>query len=40
MFQMNNSGWQTVWEKKAGLPIDGSYTKGSHNLKHTRLADN
>jgi hypothetical protein len=34
IFQMNNSGWQTAW-KKAGLPIDGEYTKGSHNLKHT-----
>jgi integrase len=34
IFQMNNSGWQTAW-KKAGLPTDGGYTKGPHNLKHT-----
>jgi hypothetical protein len=34
IFQMNNSGWQTAW-KKAGLAIDGEYTKGPHNLKHT-----
>lgn len=34
IYQMNNSGWKTAW-KKAGLPIDGSYTKGPHNLKHT-----
>jgi integrase len=34
IYQMNNSGWQTAWEK-SGLPIDGSYTKGPHNLKHT-----
>lgn len=34
IFQMNNSGWQTAW-KKAGLPTDGEYTKGPHNLKHT-----
>jgi hypothetical protein len=32
IFQMNNSGWQTAWEK-AGLPINGNYTKGPHNLK-------
>ncbi len=34
IYQINNSAWKTAWEK-AGLPIDGSYTKGPHNLKHT-----
>jgi len=31
---INNSAWINAW-KKAGLPIDGSYNKGPHNLKHT-----
>lgn len=34
IYQMNNSGWKTAWEK-AVLPIDGSNTKGPHNLIHT-----
>ncbi|MEC4749818.1 hypothetical protein [Methylomicrobium sp. Wu6] len=34
VYSMNNTGWQTAW-KKAGLPTDGSYTRGPHNLKHT-----
>ena len=32
--QMNNNGWQRAW-KGAGLPTDGTYLKGPHNLKHT-----
>lgn len=28
------TAWKAAWEK-ARLPIDGEYTKGPHNLKHT-----
>lgn len=31
---LHSTAWKNAW-KKAGLPIDGSHTKGPHNLKHT-----
>jgi integrase len=31
---MHTTTWRKAW-KKAGLPVDGSHTKGPHNLKHT-----
>ena len=31
---IHTTAWKNAW-KKAGLPIDGSYNKGPHNLKHT-----
>ena len=32
--KLRTTTWRNAWEK-AGLPIDGRYTKGVHNLKHT-----
>ena len=32
--KIHTSAWKTAW-RKAGLPIDGSFKKGPHNLKHT-----
>lgn len=32
--KIHTTAWNTAW-KKAGLPTDGTYTKGPHNLKHT-----
>ncbi|MCK9608933.1 MAG: site-specific integrase [Methylomonas sp.] len=34
IYRMHNTGWKNAW-KKAGLPTDGSYKMGPHNLKHT-----
>lgn len=34
ILRMNNSSWQRAWQK-AGLPCDGTYRKGVHNLRHT-----
>jgi integrase len=31
---IHTSAWKKAW-RKAGLPVDGSYNKGPHNLKHT-----
>ena len=31
---IHNSAWKNAW-KKAGFPVDGTYNKGPHNLKHT-----
>jgi len=32
--KIHTSSWKTAW-RNAGLPIDGSFKKGPHNLKHT-----
>lgn len=32
--KMNNTAWKRAW-KQAGLPADGVYSKGVHNLRHT-----
>lgn len=32
--KMHTTAWKNAW-KKARLPVDGSHTKGPHNLKHT-----
>lgn len=34
VLRMNNSSWQRAWQQ-AGLPCDGTYRKGVHNLRHT-----
>lgn len=34
VLRMNNSSWKKAW-KAAGLPTDGRYKMGVHNLKHT-----
>lgn len=34
ILKMTNSGWQRAW-KEAGLPTNGIYLKGVHNLRHT-----
>ena len=34
LLKMTNSGWQRAW-RQAGLPSDGEYAKGVHNLRHT-----
>ncbi len=31
---IHTTSWKKAWQK-AGLPVDGSYNKGPHNLKHT-----
>jgi len=32
--KIHTTSWKTAW-RNAGLPIDGSFKKGPHNLKHT-----
>lgn len=32
--RIHNTGWKNAW-RNAGLPTDGSYKMGPHNLKHT-----
>ncbi len=32
--KMNNSAWKRAW-RKTGLPVNGQYKRGVHNLKHT-----
>lgn len=32
--KMNNTAWKRAWQR-TGLPTDGTYLKGVHNLKHT-----
>jgi integrase len=32
--RMNNTGWINAW-RKAGLPVNDTYKRGVHNLKHT-----
>ncbi len=32
--RIHNTAWKKAWIN-AGLPVDGSYNKGPHNLKHT-----
>lgn len=34
ILRINNNGWRTAW-KKAGLPTDGQFLQGPHNLRHT-----
>lgn len=34
ILRMNNSSWQRAW-RMAGLPCDGTFRKGVHNLRHT-----
>jgi integrase len=32
--KIHNTAWKNAW-RNAGLPVDGSFKKGPHNLKHT-----
>ncbi len=34
LLRMNNSSWRRAW-RNAGLPTNGIYRKGVHNLRHT-----
>jgi len=33
-YNLNNSNWKRAW-RKAGLPMEATYKRGVHNLKHT-----
>jgi integrase len=34
LYRLHNSGWKTAW-RKAGLPVEKSFQRGVHNLRHT-----